>query len=136
MRKYDPQQHQDYRRNELHPDVFALFEKARNERYQVVIPKMIDNAISIQENRSVYTACNYVRYLLLHELSWYDVFGRQAVEFDKQLEHYQQCRELEEKVDSLQETVNTMTMQMEQMQIVLMNMANMLINPGKVRKTA
>ena len=137
MRKYDHQKHREYRKEELHPEVFELFEKARNDRFQIVIPKMIDTAIELQETRSVYTACNYVRYLLFHELTWIEVFGKQAREYDKQIEHYQQCRDLELKVDSLTATVNDMKDQMEQMQIMLMNMAKVLTSSGNnVRRTA
>ncbi len=126
MVKYNPQQYRDYRKEELHPDVFALFDKARNERCKSVVPGMVDMAIHLQETRSIYTACNYVRYLLFHELSWVDVFGEQAKRYDKELEHYQQCIGLELKVDELQQTVSLMSDQMQQMQQMMMNMAKML----------
>lgn len=137
MVKYDPQQYRDYRKEELNPEVFALFEKARNERYKSVVPSMVDMAIHLQKTRSIETACNYVRYLLLHEMSWLDVFGEHAKRYDKQLEHYQQCIGLELKVDELQNSVSTLTDQMEQMQIMMMNMAKMLSNhKGYAAKTA
>lgn len=126
MRKYDVNQHREYRKDELDPEVFDLFERARKERNKSVVPSMIDMAIHLQETRSVYTACNYVRYLLFYELSYADVFGEQAKRYDKQLEHYQQCIDLELKVDELQNTVSTISDQMEQMQTMMMNMAKLL----------
>lgn len=131
MKTYDPNDRKDYRREELHPEVCELFDHARSSMGKSVVPSMVDMAIHLQETRSVYTACNYVRYLLFHEMNYADVFGEQAIRFDKQLEHYQQCIELELKVDDLQRTVSQMADQMEQMQTVMMNMAGML-SKGKL----
>lgn len=136
MRKYDPQQNKDYRKSELYPEVAELFQKARDEKGKSVVPSMIDMAIYLQETRSVYTACNYVRYLLFYELTYAEVFGKQAKEFDKHIEHFQQCIDLELKVNSLTITVNEMNEKFDQMQIMMMNMAKMLTTPEKVRKTA
>lgn len=122
----DAMRNKDYRRDELHPEVAALFDYVRTERRKEVPTYAIDKAILLQEQRSVYTACNYIRYFLLHELRWIDVFGEEARRYDKQLEHYKQCVDLEKKVDELQRTVNDMSDQMEKMQTMLINIAKIL----------
>jgi hypothetical protein len=138
MVTYDPQRNRNYRRNEIHPDVLALFDHVRDSKRKEVPTNAVDMAIKLQESRSIFTACNYVRYLLLHEMNWIDVFGKHAIEYDKQLDHYQQSRDLELKVDELTETVIEMREQMEQMQLMMMNMAKMLSNNNHsvVRRTA
>jgi hypothetical protein len=124
MNGYDYQYVRNYRKNEIHPDVYSFMEMAWVRSKHAIIPKMIDNAIEIQNSRSVVTACNYIRYLVLHELTWVDVFGSRAREYDEQLKHYKQCQDLEMKIDNLQHTV-------DQMQTIMMNMAKMLINKEK-----
>jgi hypothetical protein len=135
---HEPERNRDYRSNELHPEVAALFDYVRDEKRREVPRQAVDVAIRLQKTRSIFTACNYVRYLLLHELNYVDVFGKQAIEYDRQLEHYQQCKDLELKVDALTETVSELKEQNEQMQTMLMNMAKMLSNNSHsaVRRTA
>lgn len=116
----------DYRKNEIHPDLYSVMDEARYERNMPVPTYAIDKAIRLQNERSVLTACNFIRYFLLHQLSYVDVFGQQAVEYDRQLEHFKQCENLELKVDILTDMVNDMSVKMSDMQRIIFNLANMM----------
>ena len=125
---HDPSKDRDYRKTELHPSVFFLTESVRFDHNKEVPKYAIDKAIDLQNERSVVTACNFIRYFLLHELNYVDVFGRQAVQYDKALQHYKQCENMEVKVDILTDIINDMSAQMNEMQMLIINMAKIINN--------
>lgn len=108
-----------YRRGEIHPDVWAVLERGRAKRGFPVYRDIIDNAIYLQEHRSVLTARNYLRYILLGEMTYASVFGAQAKEYDDQLRHYRQTEKLEQQMAKMEA-------QMREMQQMLFNMARIL----------
>lgn len=136
-KKYNPSNDplRNYRKDEIHPDVWNLLEKARQRRGFGLLEWAIDNSIKLQEERSVLTACNYIRYILLGELSWADVFGGQAKAYDEQLKHYQTTVNMDNKVDMLTLKIDEMSVQMEEMQRLCFNMATMMNKMMKEQTT-
>ncbi len=136
MRKYicDPEINRDYRKNEIHPSVYHLMENVRYDHRKEVPVYAIDKAIALQQERSIVTACNFIRYFLLHELNYVDVFGRQAVQYDHALQHYKQCENMELKVDILTDIINDMSAQMNEMQKLIINMAKIVNRAEKTER--
>ena len=130
---YETDRYRDYRRDEIHPDVYDLMERVRLDHHKEVPYYAIDKAIKLQEERSVVTACNFIRYFLLYELSYVDVFGSAAVEYDQALAHYKQCENMEIKIDNLARTIGDLKEQLSDTQEVIIRMANQ-INRQTLRK--
>ena len=106
-----------YRRAELAPEVAKVLDRARS-KHNYPTRSMIDNLISLQETAPL-KAVNYVRYRLLGELRYIDVFGDVAEDRYKAERHYKTT-------EQLQNMITGMSAQLEDMQRIIFNMANQL----------
>ncbi len=80
----------DYRVDELHPEVIRQLDRAR-EQYNYPSKPMIDNLIKMQ-SQAVQKAVNYVKYRLLGECNYIEVF---KTDFDREAEAAHQEAEIE-----------------------------------------
>lgn len=104
-----------YRVDELIPELITLLDRARNEKHNYPTREMIDNLIRIQKKEPL-KACNYVKYRLLGELRYVDVFGNAAEERYAAQRHYSETAEMKKAIEDL-------TMQIEEMQQLIFNIA-------------
>ena len=104
----------NYRDAELAPEVLREVEKARAIHNYPSRP-MIDNLIKMQE-LSVEKAVTYVKYRLLGEATYLDVFGQDAEDRRAAQQHYK-------KQDAMQQQLAAMALQMADMQKLIFNMA-------------
>lgn len=112
----------DYRDNELAPEVLREVEKARAIHNYPSHP-MIDNLIHMQD-LSVEKAVTYVKYRLLGEASYIDVFGKDAEDRRAAQEHYK-------KQDAMAAQISAMAAQMADMQKLIFNMATQMNKENK-----
>ncbi len=106
--------YKDYRRNELPESVNMLLDRARDkDRY----PKkaLIDNLVSMCDY-SITKAENYVKYKLLGEASYLDVFGQAAEDRYSAERHYK-------KTEDIEMVITAMAAQIEEMQRLMFNLA-------------
>mgnify|MGYP007128358999 CR=1 FL=1 len=103
-----------YRAAELAPEVTEALDRARAMHNYPSRP-MIDNLVHMQE-ASVEKAVTYVKYRLLGEATYLDVFGRDAEDRRAAQQHYK-------KQDEMQMQIAAMAAQMADMQKLIFNMA-------------
>lgn len=103
-----------YRSSEIAPEVSDALNRARKLHHYPSRP-MIDNLIHMQEF-SVEKAVTYVKYRLLGEATYLDVFGRDAEDRRAAQQHYK-------KQDEMQMQIAAMAAQMADMQKLIFNMA-------------
>lgn len=104
-----------YRLNELDPEIDKLLDKAR-AKYNYPSKTFIDNIIDMQ-NYSTEKAKRYIRYRLLGELNWLDVFGQNAEML------YSQLRQEELSTD-LSTEIRTLQMQIQQQNLLIEKLLN------------
>lgn len=104
----------NYRTDELAPEVIEVLNRSR-ARYWYPSRPMIDNLIKMQE-LSVEKAVTYVKYRLLGEATYLDVFGQDAEDRRAAQAHYK-------KQDAMQQQLAAMALQMADMQKLIFNMA-------------
>lgn len=126
---YETDEMRFYRRDEISDRLYAVMERVRIERLKEVPWYAVDRAIRLQNERSIVTAVNYIRYFLLHELRWLDVFGEAAYRYDAELAHYEQCKAMELKIDKLTGVIEEMSEQIGAMQDYIVRLA------GEVNRT-
>lgn len=133
---YDPQNDKcrDYRRIEIHPDVWKQLERARRERCSYPQARFIDNVISLQNKRSIDIAIKYIGYSYLGEYSYMDVFGENVLKAESESQHYKQSDDLQEEINALKSDVANLSEQLSDMQMMIMNMAKMLNNNNKYQR--
>lgn len=107
-----PDPYRDYRKEEMHPEVYSVLNRARDEKRVHPSKAFIDSVINWQNDKSPKMAIRYIKYKYLGECSYLDVYGRAG----KEEMHYEQTERLIEQVESLQQ-------QVFQMQQLLVNMA-------------
>lgn len=113
-----------YRAYELAPEVSDALNRAR-ELHRYPSRPMIDNLIHMQEF-SIEKAVTYVKYRLLGEATYLDVFGRDAEDRRAAQQHYK-------KQDEMQMQIAAMAAQMADMQKLIFNMATQMNRENKVK---
>lgn len=114
----------NYRTDELAPEVIEVLNRSR-ARYWYPSRPMIDNLIKMQE-LSVEKAVTYVKYRLLGEATYLDVFGKEAEDRRAAQAHYK-------KQDAMQQQLAAMALQMADMQKLIFNMAAQMNKEHKER---
>jgi hypothetical protein len=107
-----PDPYREYRKDEMDPEVYAVLNRARDERGVHPSKAFIDAVIAWQNEKSPSMAIKYIKYKYLGECTYMQVYGREG----KEAFHYEQTEKLIKEVESLQQ-------QVFQMQKILINMA-------------
>lgn len=115
----------NYRTDELAPEVIEVLNRSR-ARYWYPSRPMIDNLIKMQE-LSVEKAVTYVKYRLLGEATYLDVFGQEAEDRRAAQAHYK-------KQDAMAAQISAMAAQMADMQKLIFNMASQMNREYKAQE--
>lgn len=112
----------NYRTDELAPEVIEVLNQSRAQYWYPSRP-MIDSLINMQKS-SVEKAVTYVKYRLLGEATYLDVFGEEAEERRAAQAH-------NKKQEEMAEQISTMAAQMADMQKLIFNIATQLNRESK-----
>lgn len=114
---HPPDPFREYRKDEMEPEVYAVLNRARDEREVHPSKAFIDAVIAWQNEKSPKMAIRYIKYKYLGECTYLEVYGKPG----KEQIHYDQTEKLIEQVESLQQ-------QIFQMQQLLINIAKVQQN--------